>query len=574
MSYAIVSRKMLSGMESFLEKNLSYLKKKDKDLFERVSLALEENRDRIKAVEAKSQDPTIKVRRNFDWVYLASSYDPKREAANRLKGFRPKGRGVLFLGLGPGYLPLSLLESSVSSLPFFIVEEKIATFIAALSAVDLKALLEENRVEFLIEPKLDEVRERIERYGLTPSSLSIIFGYRVKDQPFYQQLSLELETDFVSFSKIEKPDPKILLIQLNTAGDVLRTTPVLQGLREKYPKSKILFLVEDTYRGILKGNPYLDKLISLPQQYIEAKASGFLKEELGVEDLDLILNLNIFNPVSAYLTSLIKAREVIGTKLDKEGQAQFVDLSEKRAKIIQELKGYTNRAHLYLFMAGVSPARKTPCFQVEEEDREDIAGLLRNCGVSEEDFLVVLQPGCGWEDAVWREKRLDEGRVAKIGDALTRELGARIVLVGAEIEKERAAKVSGLMKEEAIDLAGRTNYQQLGALLLRADLGVFPDSFPMHLSVALSRPTIAIFGSTTTALYGPVGDGFIALQADLPCAVKGCRYGCQERKCLEMITEEGILKAYRLLTADRTFNWEETERLKSQLKERGIRVFG
>ena len=562
-------------MKSFLEKNLACLREKDEDLFERVSLNLGEKRDReIRIVEAKSGHPTIKVRRDFDWIYLASSYDPRREATNKLKDFRPKGKGVIFLGLGPGYLPLSLLSSSPSSLPFFIVEESLDIFIAALSAVDLKALFEEVRVEFLIEPELDQVRERIERYNLLPSSLSVVMGYRLKDHPFYQQLSLELETDFVSFSKIEKPDPKILVIQLNTAGDVLRTTPVLRGLKEKYPKSKIFFLVEDVYRGILKGNPYLDKLISLPQQYLETKASGFLKEELQVEEFDLILNLNIFNPASARLTSLIKAGDVIGTRRDKEGQAQFVDLSEKRAEIIQELKGYTNRAQLYLFMAGVSPAKKVPCFQVEEKDKNYIAGLLRDCGVNEEDFLVVLQPGCGWEDAVWREKRLDEEEVAKIGDALSKELGAKIVLVGAEIEKERAGKVAGLMREESIDLAGRTNYQQLGALLLRADLGVFPDSFPMHLSVALSRPTIAIFGATTPALYGPVGDGFVALLADLPCAVKGCRYGCPERKCLKMITKEVILKAYRLLKAAKTSDWEEIERLKSEIKEKGVRIFG
>lgn len=559
-------------MESFLEKNLFYLERRDKDLFERVSLRIEEKRDRVRVVEAKSTDPTIKVRRNFEWIYLASSYDPKREATNRLKDFRPKGSGVVFLGFGPGYLPLGLLSSSPFSLPFFIVEEKIDTFIAALSTVDLKSLLEENRVEFLIEPRLDQVKERIERYGLLPSSLSIVRGYWLKDQPFYQHLSLELETDFIFFSKIGKPSPKILVIQLDTAGDVLRATPVLLGLKEKYPESQIFFLVEDVYSQILKGNPCLDRLIVLPRK--EGRLPKAIGEELEGEEFDLVINLNIFNPVSACLVPLLKARDVIGTRLDKEGQVQFVDLSEKRAEIIQELKGYTNRAYLYLFMAGVSPANKVPYFQVEEEDKNYMAGLLRDCGVSEGDFLIVLQPGCGFEDAFWESKRLEEEKVAKIGDALSRELGARIVLIGAEIEKERASKILNLMEERAIDLAGRTNYQQLGALLLRADLGIFPDSFPMHLSVALGRPTIAIFGATTPALYGPVGDGFVALVADLPCAVKGCRYGCPERKCLKMITEEVILKAYWLLMADKNSNWEETDRFKSEIKGRGVRVFG
>ena len=52
--------------------------------------------------------------------------------------------------------------------------------------------------------------------------------------------------------------PKILLIREGARGDVLLTTPIVRGLKEKYPYSSITFKTD--YPEILSNNPYLDRI--------------------------------------------------------------------------------------------------------------------------------------------------------------------------------------------------------------------------------------------------------------------------------------------------------------------------
>src|SRR3990167_6848283 len=62
---------------------------------------------------------------------------------------------------------------------------------------------------------------------------------------------------------------KFLIIRrLGGIGDVLMTTPMLRGLKEKFPRCHITYATNDKYAGgslfaILQGNPYIDKLITV-----------------------------------------------------------------------------------------------------------------------------------------------------------------------------------------------------------------------------------------------------------------------------------------------------------------------
>ena len=45
-------------------------------------------------------------------------------------------------------------------------------------------------------------------------------------------------------------------------GDVLRTTPILEALKTKYPQSKITFLTDEKAKELVQNNPYIDKIIT------------------------------------------------------------------------------------------------------------------------------------------------------------------------------------------------------------------------------------------------------------------------------------------------------------------------
>ena len=69
-------------------------------------------------------------------------------------------------------------------------------------------------------------------------------------------------------------DFKILIIKLGAMGDVLRTTPLLEALKRKYPKSEISWLVDRESLEILERCPFLDHLYAY-----DAHAMTLLKKE-------------------------------------------------------------------------------------------------------------------------------------------------------------------------------------------------------------------------------------------------------------------------------------------------------
>ena len=104
------------------------------------------------------------------------------------------------------------------------------------------------------------------------------------------------------------------------------------------------------------------------------------------------------------------------------------------------------------------------------------------------------------------------------------------------------------MRMSAIDLSGQASLTQVGHLLSRASLAIVNDSAVMHLASYLGTPTVALFGPTDPAHFGPWGDwsGFIRQNKDC--------MGCQapgpgvEHTCMEAITpEEVIVMSRRLL---------------------------
>src|SRR3989344_2788364 len=74
----------------------------------------------------------------------------------------------------------------------------------------------------------------------------------------------------------------ILIIKVGAIGDVIRTTALLPGLKEKYPQAKISWLTKKTSRELLSSNPLIQKIYTL-----ESDQQTILRESY-----DLLINLD------------------------------------------------------------------------------------------------------------------------------------------------------------------------------------------------------------------------------------------------------------------------------------------
>src|SRR3972149_6486154 len=103
-------------------------------------------------------------------------------------------------------------------------------------------------------------------------------------------------------SHYEPRGKRILIIKLGATGDVLRTTPILKPLKEKYKPSHITWVVDEGPAEILKGNLLIDRLLVLNTE---------TALRLSVEQFDIIISFDKAYGAVA-LAESVKGKEKYG----------------------------------------------------------------------------------------------------------------------------------------------------------------------------------------------------------------------------------------------------------------------
>ena len=344
---------------------------------------------------------------------------------------------------------------------------------------------------------------------------------------------------------------KILVIHFEAIGDVLRATPAIRGLKERYPDSHLSFLTFPLCAEILENNPLIDRIIvydkrkyrrealkrKSPLKNIFFEVKSFVKS-LRQEKFDLLVNLHS-TPHSAILTSLIKAKEIRGHFFDKFGQPTFGDKWTYYLMLAVSSTGI-NRAvsheELYALIADVDISFKELFLNLTLEEKERAVSLLKERKVTRKDKLVAIHPGAGWP-----EKRWSEEGFARLASSLLGQ-GAKVVFLGSKWEREGVERILKQMEGEAINLAGRTGLREMAAILDRADLLISNDTCATHFAGALRTPSIILCGPTL--IWSQSWDGNILIQSDVRCAPWPWRR-MQESYLHESYYPQGSLKSHK-----------------------------
>ena len=155
-------------------------------------------------------------------------------------------------------------------------------------------------------------------------------------------------------------------------------------------------------------------------------------------------------------------------------------------------------------------------------------------------LIIGINPGAQYGIA----KRWHPERFGFVADRLAREYGAKVIIFGGPGDVSTAGAVHASMREDALNLAGKTGLRGLMALTRRCRIFITNDSGPMHISAALGVPTLAVFGSTDHVATGPFGEGHRIIREPVncsPCLKRTCPL--KHYQCMERVTPQKVLKA-------------------------------
>ncbi|MCX5908999.1 MAG: glycosyltransferase family 9 protein, partial [Deltaproteobacteria bacterium] len=268
---------------------------------------------------------------------------------------------------------------------------------------------------------------------------------------------------------------RILIVKLAAIGDVLRTTPLLWGLKRKYPQSHITWVSAKEVIPLLKNNPYIDRI--LPFEF-----SALLP--LEVETFDLALGLEK-EPAGAALTSRVKAREKKGFSLTPEGSvfplnkgseyAFFLGLSDD-LKFHQNQKTYPE---LIYEIAELSYEHDEYILHLAAEDISRAEAFARKAGLREGKLRIGLNTGAG---DVFANKAWTVEGFLKLIEQLKRKTTADLILLGGPKERERNQRILAEAKGEVMDAGCDNTLGQFAALVNLCDLVVTGDTTALHIA--------------------------------------------------------------------------------------------
>lgn len=372
---------------------------------------------------------------------------------------------------------------------------------------------------------------------------------------------------------------RILLIKLSAVGDVVHTIPVLHQLRRRYPNAEIHWLAKPSVGELVAHHPAVDRIIPFPadgwrhpwRSRLQApRALWTLIRQLRAGRYDLVIDLH-GQIRTAACTLLTGAPVRIGFDRPRAevrhaspralpatayrhgwmGAREGSWLAYTHPIRIETLDRHAVDRYLRVgLLLGFEPAPADFSFPIAKAADLGAAALLREHGIDAAagGGLVLIAPGTTWETKQWKA----EGFAAVARHFLAQRMP--VALIGAR--KDQA--VCDLVERDApgvANLCGRTSLGELAALMQHAAMVITNDSGPLHLAVALGRPTVSVFGPTDPLWIGPYQRPDATLSAGLscqPCYLRKLRRCPYDHACMSGVAAADVIdRAEDMLAARR-----------------------
>ena len=275
---------------------------------------------------------------------------------------------------------------------------------------------------------------------------------------------------------------KILIIHTAFIGDIVLSTPLIQKLKDLYPKSEIDYLTLPTNQSVLYNNPNLNEIILYDKKGKDKGIKGFLKvlKILKQKKYDYAVIPHRFIK-SILLAKLAKIPDIVGfdvatgsSLLDKK---VHYDMKKHEVERLLNLVGYEGKK---------IPVRIYPA----KENFVKIEKMLTISGYTgkKEQKLILVAPGSQRPEKMWPIEKYRE-----IIERLKKNKNYFIGITGSKSEKELPLNFE--KDKNVIDFRGEISLVEFGALISKADVVVGNDSSPIHIASGFEKPfVIGIFG--------------------------------------------------------------------------------
>ncbi|OQP34913.1 lipopolysaccharide heptosyltransferase RfaC [Pantoea latae] len=298
---------------------------------------------------------------------------------------------------------------------------------------------------------------------------------------------------------------QVLIVKTSSMGDVLHTLPALTDAMQAIPGIRFDWVVEENFAQIPGWHPAVDKVLPVAIRRWRKHWFGsqqreervLFKRELQSRQYDVVIDAQGLIKSAALVTRL--ARGVKHGQDSRSAREPFASWwYDQRHEIDKKQHAVERTRELFAKSLGYQKPQT-------QGDYAIAAHFLRDVPQDAAPYLVFLhattRDNKHWPEGHWRDLI-----------ALLQPSGLRIKLPwGAEHEHQRAQRLADGF--DHVEVLPKLTLEAVARELAGAKAVVSVDTGLSHLTAALDRPNITLYGPTDPGLIGGYGQNQHAIKA-------------------------------------------------------------
>lgn len=332
----------------------------------------------------------------------------------------------------------------------------------------------------------------------------------------------------------------ILLVKLSSIGDLIHTFPAITDAWHNNPQIRFTWVVDESFTQIPAWHPAVEKVISVPLRNKNIRGLCKAFREIRAQKYDLVIDAQGLLK-SALLAKCAKAHNIAGYDKDYCREPQASWFYSKKYIVDKTLHAITRMRLLFAKALNYSISNTPVKYGINWQ--KIVTPVTTN-----EPYILLLH-GTTWDTKHWPEQYWLE-----LIDIIAQH-GYKMQITWAN-DEQRARAIRMSQRSKNVALLPHLSLSEAASVIYAARGAVAVDTGFAHLSAAMSKPLVAIYGATDPKKCGAEGTNSINLSSELvcaPCGKKKCSYTGESKvspACYETITPQLVWNNLQKLLAN------------------------
>ena len=287
------------------------------------------------------------------------------------------------------------------------------------------------------------------------------------------------------------PIRRIGIVMMSAVGDAVHVLPLLTAIKRHSPGVHVTWVLQPGAAALVRGHHAVDDIV-LFERARGWRAYPAVRRELANRPFDLVLALQVYFK-AGIVTSFTRAPIKLGFDRTRARDLNWLFTTDR----IPPREGQHVQDQYFEFLEALGIPHQPVTWDLGPWEHE--RAWQREFFARFDRPIAPIVVGTSKPEKDWLPERW-----AEVSDALYGDFGLQPVLVGGRSDRELAAETAILARTRVpVVSALGSGLRNLVSIIDGAALVLSPDTGPLHMTVALNRPVIALMGYTNPKRVGP-----------------------------------------------------------------------